>query len=315
MAITPAPIEINHLSKTFGRTASVRAVDDLSFRVEPGRITGFLGPNGAGKTTTLRCLVGLVRPSGGHTTIGGTRYQQLPRPSSVVGAALEASGFHPGRTGRDHLRVRTAALGLPASRADQLIDFVGLTDASGRKAGEYSLGMRQRLALATALVGDPAVLVLDEPANGLDPAGIAWLRQFLRGLAAEGRTILVSSHLLAEVRQTVDDVVIIDRGRLLKAGTLDSVIGVDASVRVRGPDLATLAQAVTTTGGTVRAEPDNLVVSGLTAAQVGHLAWQSQTELHELVTEEAMLEQVFLQLTAEPPQGPAPTGPMGGGAA
>lgn len=315
MPITPTPIEIDQLSKTFGGTGGVRAVDDLSFRVEPGRITGFLGPNGAGKTTTLRCLVGLVRPSSGHATIGGKRYQHLHRPSSVVGAALESSGFHPGRTGRDHLRTRTTALGLPTARADQLLDFVGLSDARSRKAGEYSLGMRQRLALATALVGDPPVLVLDEPANGLDPAGIAWLRQFLRSLAGEGRTILVSSHLLAEVRQTVDDVVIIDRGRLLKAGTLESVIGVDAAVRVQGPDLTALAEAATAAGAVARIEPGSVVVTGLSAAQVGHLAWQTHTELHQLVTEQAMLEQVFLQLTADAPPGPAVAGPMGGGAA
>lgn len=310
MPLPPTPIEITGLSKTFGRGHGVQAVSDLTFRVAPGRITGFLGPNGAGKTTTLRCLVGLVRPTAGSATIAGQRYDQLHRPSSVVGAALEASGFHPARTGRDHLRTRTAALGLPASRADELLDFVGLSETRDRKAGAYSLGMRQRLALAMALVGDPPVLVLDEPANGLDPAGIAWLRQFLRALAAEGRTILVSSHLLAEVRQTVDDVVIIDRGRLLKAGSLDSVVGASTSVHVRGPDLAALADAVRTTGAGVHEAAAGLTVVGLPADQVGHLAWQTGTELHELRTEQALLEQVFLQLTA--PEHPMAAGGMTG---
>ena len=306
MTVTPTAIEVQGLVKQFGRSHPVVAVDDLTFRVEPGRITGFLGPNGAGKTTTLRCLVGLVRQTSGTALVGGLPYAQLHQPSTVVGAALEASGFHPARTALEHLRIRAAAVGLPTSACDSMLDFVGLSDAKNRKAGQFSLGMSQRLSLAMALLPDPSVLILDEPANGLDPAGIAWLRHFLRGLAAEGRTILVSSHLLAEVRQTVDDVVIIDKGRLIRSGPLRDVIGTDGIVRVVGPDLAALAVAIGQAGGTVAGAGSELTVTGMTAAQVGHVAWQQGVELHELTTDHAELEQVFLQLTTERPTGQAP---------
>ncbi len=306
MTVTPTAIEVQGLVKQFGRSHPVVAVDDLTFRVEPGRITGFLGPNGAGKTTTLRCLVGLVRQTSGTALVGGLPYAQLHQPSTVVGAALEASGFHPARTALEHLRIRAAAVGLPTSACDSMLDFVGLSDAKNRKAGQFSLGMSQRLSLAMALLPDPSVLILDEPANGLDPAGIAWLRHFLRGLAAEGRTILVSSHLLAEVRQTVDDVVIIDKGRLIRSGPLRDVIGTDGIVRVVGPDLAALAAAIGQAGGTVAGAGSELTVTGMTAAQVGHVAWQQGVELHELTTDHAELEQVFLQLTTERPTGQAP---------
>ena len=306
MTVTPTAIEVQGLVKQFGRSHPVVAVDDLTFRVEPGRITGFLGPNGAGKTTTLRCLVGLVRQTSGTALVGGLPYAQLHQPSTVVGAALEASGFHPARTALEHLRIRAAAVGLPTTACDSMLDFVGLSDAKNRKAGQFSLGMSQRLSLAMALLPDPSVLILDEPANGLDPAGIAWLRHFLRGLAAEGRTILVSSHLLAEVRQTVDDVVIIDKGRLIRSGPLRDVIGTDGIVRVVGPDLAALAVAIGQAGGTVAGAGSELTVTGMTAAQVGHVAWQQGVELHELTTDHAELEQVFLQLTTERPTGQAP---------
>lgn len=306
MTVTPTAIEVQGLVKQFGRSHPVVAVDDLTFRVEPGRITGFLGPNGAGKTTTLRCLVGLVRQTSGTALVGGLPYAQLHQPSTVVGAALEASGFHPARTALEHLRIRAAAVGLPTAACDSMLDFVGLSDAKNRKAGQFSLGMSQRLSLAMALLPDPSVLILDEPANGLDPAGIAWLRHFLRGLAAEGRTILVSSHLLAEVRQTVDDVVIIDKGRLIRSGPLRDVIGTDGIVRVVGPDLAALAVAIGQAGGTVAGAGSELTVTGMTAAQVGHVAWQQGVELHELTTDHAELEQVFLQLTTERPTGQAP---------
>jgi ABC-2 type transport system ATP-binding protein len=212
-----ATLEVRDLTKRYGDTV---AVDELSFRAEPGTVTAFLGANGAGKTTTLRALLGLVEPTSGSATIDGHRYAELPRPREVVGALLEASGVHPGRTGRAHLAVVQQAAGLRASRTEEVLDLVGLTSAADRKAGGYSLGMRQRLGLATALLGDPAALVLDEPANGLDPQGIHWLRGLLRGLADEGRTVLLSSHLLAEVAQLADRLVIIDRGRLVREGAV-----------------------------------------------------------------------------------------------
>jgi ABC-2 type transport system ATP-binding protein len=210
-------ITVDGLTKRYG---AVTAVDRLTFEVEPGVVTGFLGPNGAGKTTTLRMLLGLVTPTAGHALIGGRRYAELSEPRRAVGAVLEATGFHPGRRGRDHLRILARAAGIPFSRVEEVLEQVGLTDAADRRAGGYSLGMRQRLGLASALLGDPRVLVLDEPANGLDPAGMAELRELLLGLAAEGRTVLMSSHVLSEVAQTVDRVVIVASGTLRYAGTL-----------------------------------------------------------------------------------------------
>jgi ABC-2 type transport system ATP-binding protein len=209
-------LAISGLTKRFG---AVTAVRDLSFAVPPG-VTGFLGPNGAGKTTTLRMLLGLVRPTAGTATIGGRAYRDLPHPRRVVGALLDSAGFHPGRTARDHLLISASSAGLPAGRVDVVLDLVGLTGAAGRRVRGYSLGMRQRLGMAAVLLGDPAVLVLDEPGNGLDPAGLSWLRGLMRGLADEGRTVLVSSHVLAEVAQTVDRVVIVDEGTLRYAGPL-----------------------------------------------------------------------------------------------
>jgi ABC-2 type transport system ATP-binding protein len=212
-----ATIEISSLTKRYGDTT---AVDDLSFAAQPGTVTAFLGANGAGKTTTLRTLLGLVAPTSGSATIDGHRYAELTQPRRVVGALLEASGVHPGRTGRAHLTVVQQSAGFAPARIDEALELVGLTDAAGRKAGSYSLGMRQRLGLATAMLGDPTALVLDEPANGLDPQGIHWLRELLRGLAAQGRTVLLSSHLLAEVAQLADRVVIVDRGRLVRDATV-----------------------------------------------------------------------------------------------
>jgi ABC-2 type transport system ATP-binding protein len=213
-------VSVRGLTKHFG---SVRAVQDLTFDVPSGQVSGFLGPNGAGKTTTLRMALGLVRPTAGEALIGGRRYGELPRPRRVVGAQLEATSFHPGRRGRDHLRILAQTAGVPVARVDEVLELVGLTDAADRRVSGYSLGMRQRLGLASALLGDPAVLILDEPANGLDPAGIAWLRDLLREEARQGRAILVSSHLLSEVAQTVDQVVIVSEGRLRFAGPLDSL--------------------------------------------------------------------------------------------
>jgi len=217
MGDVPGRIVATGLAKSYGAT---RAVDGLSFTAEPGSITGFLGPNGAGKTTVLRMMLGLVRPDGGQALIGGRSYRDLRTPASEVGAVLDATGFHPARTGRNHLRTYCLVNGSPLQRADEVLEVVGLTDAARRRVGGYSLGMRQRLALAHALLGDPPVLVLDEPANGLDPEGIAWLRRLLRGMADEGRTVLVSSHVLAEIQLFVDDVVIISAGRCMHQGPL-----------------------------------------------------------------------------------------------
>ncbi|HYN74578.1 MAG TPA: ATP-binding cassette domain-containing protein [Candidatus Limnocylindria bacterium] len=296
-------IEIAGLTKTFGRT---RAVDDLTFSVAAGRVTGFLGPNGAGKTTTLRCLLGLVTPTAGTATVDGRPYAALEHPLTTVGAALEATGFHPGRTGRDHLRVLCRSAGIPERRADETLAQVGLIEAGGRRAATYSLGMRQRLQLAAVLLGDPSVLVLDEPANGLDPEGIAWLRGFLRHEASLGRTVLVSSHVLSEVEQTVDDVVIIARGRLVRAGPLADLVADGRPIVVRTPDVNRLATALSTQRGvTVEREgPDELVIRGTSTAAVGHLALGAQVELHELRDGHTDLEQVFLTLMeTEPPDG------------
>ncbi len=288
-------ITVESLTKDFG---AVRAVDHLSFTVEPGTVTGFLGPNGAGKTTTLRTLLGLVTPTSGAATIEGHRYADLPDPVRTVGASLEAASFHPGRSARDHLRILALAAGLPPGRADEVLTQVALTEVADRRVGGYSLGMRQRLALAASLLGDPRVLLLDEPANGLVPEGIAWLRGFLRHYASLGRTVLVSSHVLAEVQQTVDNVVIINRGRLVTAAPLADLTRDHASeVRVRTPDADRLQSALAAQGAQTRTEEDALYVSGLTAADVGRTALREGVELHELLEEASDLEQVFLSLT------------------
>ena len=287
-------IEVEGLSKSFG---DVRAVDALSFSAEPGEITGFLGPNGAGKTTTLRMLLGLVEPTGGRSSIGGQTYADLDRPADAVGAALEASSFHPGRSGRNHLRVYCAVNGYPDTRADETLALVGLTDAARRPVRGYSLGMRQRLGLATALIGDPPVLVLDEPSNGLDPAGIAWLRGFLKLLAGEGRTMLVSSHALSEVQQIADRVVIIDKGRLVRDGRLDELTA-GGRVLVTTPDTDQFARVLESAGATVsRSSGDTLETEGLTARDVGRLAFEHRVELHGLESRQDWLEQIFFSLT------------------
>jgi len=286
---------VSGLSKSFGR---VQAVDGLSFTVEPGSVTGFLGPNGAGKTTTLRMLLGLVTPDGGTATIGGVRYAEIPQPMRTVGAVLEASSFHPGRTARNHLRVYAAASGIPDRRADEVLAQVGLTEAARRKTRGYSLGMRQRLGLAFALLGNPRVLLLDEPGNGLDPEGIHWLRGFLRSLAADGRTVLVSSHLLSEVQQTADRIVILSQGRLVREGRIDELEAESGvTVVVRSPQADALAAALGRPAETTRSGPDQLRVRGLDAAAVGHAAFTAGVELHELRTERADLEQLFFALT------------------
>lgn len=297
--MTGAVIEIQSLTKRFGGTT---AVDDLSFRVEPGVVTGFLGPNGAGKTTTLRTLVGLVQPTSGSATFDGKRYVELEKPLHTVGTALEAASFHPGRTGRDHLRVVGAAAGIPTARVDEVLAWVGLADAAGRRVGGYSLGMRQRLGLAFALLGDPGVLVLDEPINGLDPEGIRWIRGFLRSLAAEGRTVLVSSHLLSEVQQTVDRVVIISKGRLAYQGTLEgleSSAPAMARVHVDAADRDALALALTAGGAQVEITGDGLHVTGLDADAVGVQALAAGVPLRLLIPEREGLENVFLEIVGE----------------
>ena len=295
-------VEIAGLTKSFG---PVRAVDGLDMVVRPGVVTGFLGPNGAGKTTTFRMLLGLVGPDAGTALIGGHRYADLPHPTTVVGAALEAASFHPGRTARDHLRSYAPFAGVDDWRCDEVLAQVGLTEAAGRRVGGFSSGMRQRLALASALLGDPEVLVLDEPANGLDPEGIVWLRRFLRHLAHErGRTVLVSSHVLGEVQASVDDVVVIAHGRLVHESSLSDLVALASPrVRVVAPDAAALATLVADQGWSAEPEGDGVVLGGATCAEVGAAAHRAGLELHLLAEEGGSLEEVFLRLTAAPPDG------------
>ena len=295
MAAPGARIEISHLTKRFG---GFTAVEDLSFSVEPGRITGFLGPNGAGKTTTLRMALGLIRPTSGAVTIDGQAYHDLADPLGTVGAALEATNFHPGRSGRDHLRVLAATAGIPDSRVDELLELTGIPAFARRRAGAYSMGMRQRLALAAALLGDPKVLILDEPANGLDPEGIRWLRGFLTRLSREdGKTILVSSHLLQEVAQTVDDVVIIANGALVREGPMAELGGAPATL-VRTSDPTALAEALLRAGlsSTPGAEGE-LVVATTDLRAVGDAALAAGLPVWELRPQRADLEELFLSLT------------------
>jgi ABC-2 type transport system ATP-binding protein len=289
-------IEARGLTKRYGDKL---AVNDLSFTVKPGIVTGFLGPNGAGKTTTLRMLLGLVRPTAGTATINGVPYAALRSPIATVGAALESSSFHPARTGRNHLRVLCTAAGLPSQRADAVLGLVGLTEAANRKVRTYSLGMRQRLGLAAALLGDPGVLVLDEPANGLDPDGIRWLRGFFRHLAGEGRTVLVSSHQLNEIQEIADRVVILDRGRLVRSGSIAELSAGVQRVLVRTPMPEPFMAALERHGLAVRRlDAQLLEVSGTRADAVGHLAFEAGVELHELTQQRFDLEELFFSLTA-----------------
>ncbi|CRK59647.1 ABC transporter, ATP-binding component [Alloactinosynnema sp. L-07] len=291
-------IVVSNLTKSFGQVA---AVQNLSFHVEPGSVTGFLGPNGAGKTTTLRMLLGLVRPTAGYTTINGQPFEKLGNPGRVVGAVLEAQGFHPTRSALNHLRVYAAAMGLPDQRAHEVVQLVGLGGAANRAAGGFSLGMKQRLALATALLGDPQVLVLDEPANGLDPEGIAWLRTFLRAFASSGRTVLISSHLLAEVEQTIDQVVIISRGQTMYYGMLDDLRKQQQSrVIVQPGDPSALVAALQADGITgIQPTPDGKVaVVDATIQQIGDIAAKAGVALYGVHEEKADLEQLFFRLTS-----------------
>jgi ABC-2 type transport system ATP-binding protein len=293
-----AVITIQGLTKRFG---DVLAVDDLSLEVDQGTVVGFLGPNGAGKTTTLRTLLGLVSPTAGTAEIDGRPYRELADPIRQVGAVLEATSFHPGRSARNHLRVVATAAGLPLARADAVLEQVGLAEAARRRVGGFSLGMRQRLGLATALLGDPQVLILDEPANGLDPEGVHWLRGLLRQLADQGRTVLVSSHVLAEVAQTVDQVVIIARGRLVTQSTLAALTArTDQLVRVRTPQAETLQALLAAQG--IQATPDGadqLLAAGTTTEAVGQMAAAAGVVIYEMGVERSNLEDVFLQLTTQ----------------
>ncbi|MDQ3979030.1 MAG: ABC transporter ATP-binding protein [Actinomycetota bacterium] len=293
------PIVIEGLTKRYG---PVLAVDNLSFTVPAGRVTGFLGPNGAGKTTTLRILLGLVHPTSGSATFAGRRYEDLADPAGSVGAVLEATSFHPGRRARDHLKILATAARIPLTRVDATLERVGLAEAGHRRVGGFSLGMRQRLGLAAALLGDPATLILDEPTNGLDPDGVRWLRGLMRQLAGEGRTVLVSSHLLSEVAQTVDDVVIIARGSLVAQGPIADIARRAANqfaVLLRTPDPVQAQQVLSTAGLEVDLDGEGaLIVSGATADTVGRAVAKAGLTLYEMRPLDRTLEDVFLELTS-----------------
>jgi ABC-2 type transport system ATP-binding protein len=291
-------IEVDGLTKRFGSTL---AVDNLTFSVEPGKITGFLGPNGAGKSTTMRAILGLVKPTAGSTAVLGVQYRELTDPNRRVGVLLETFDAHPGRSGRNHLRVLAVAGGIPKSRVDEVLSLVDLREAGKRRVKGYSLGMRQRLGLAAALLGEPEVLVLDEPANGLDPQGIRWLRDFLRSLAGEGRTILISSHVLSEVAQTVDEVVIIHRGKLIQHAAMADVEAMAAgATTVRSPTADRLASLLAEGGIEATAAGDGRLAVGAPPERVGEIAAAHGIVLHELSVERASLEEVFLELTGDP---------------
>jgi ABC-2 type transport system ATP-binding protein len=294
-----APVEIRGLSKRFG---NVLAVDDLSFDIEAGRVTGFLGPNGAGKSTTLRALLGLIIPTAGTALFDGRNYEKLQRPSAKVGAVLEDASFHPGRSGRNHLKVLAVSGRHPLERVDLVLEAVGLTAAADRRVKGYSMGMRQRLAIAAALLGDPEVLILDEPTNGLDPPGIAWMRGMLREQADRGRAVLVSSHLLAEVAQSVDDVVVIARGKMRAHGPLEQVLGggEGPATDVRSQDDAKLERALREAGFTVTPLPNGgLIVPGVSPTDVGVIAHDAGVYLVGLGQQTRSLEQAFFALTGE----------------
>ena len=291
-------IEVQGLTKHFGSTVAVEA---LSFTARPGMVTGFLGPNGAGKSTTMRAILGLVAPTSGKTAVFGRPYRDLDKPLRRVGALLETFDAHPGRSGRNHLRVLAVAGGIPSSRVEEVLALVDMTGASRRRVKGYSLGMRQRLGLAAALLGDPEALVLDEPANGLDPQGIRWLRDFLRSFASEGRTILISSHVLSEVAQTVDEVVIIHRGQLIRHAAMSEVEGMSAGkTTVKSPQADRLVSLLDQASLGVHVVGDGRLSVAASPEQVGEIAAANGVVLHELSAERATLEEVFLELTGEP---------------
>ena len=291
-------IRLDGLTKRYGRTL---AVEGLTFQVRPGHVTGFLGPNGAGKSTTMRLLLGLDVPTAGTATIGGVAYRRMRRPLYEVGATLEAAAVHPGRSARAHLTALARSNAIPIRRVDEVLGIVGLDGVASRRAGTFSLGMTQRLAVAASLLGDPGVLVLDEPVNGLDPEGVAWIRGLLRSLAAEGRTVLVSSHLMAEMALTADQLIVLGRGRLIAQTSLEDFVrrAGAARVTVRSPDRARLAELLARAGATVEAgDADELLVSGIDCAVVGRTAAAHGIELHELTARQPSLEEAFMRLTA-----------------
>jgi ABC-2 type transport system ATP-binding protein len=290
-------IELKGLTKLFGQT---RAVDDLTCSIEPGLVTGFLGPNGAGKSTTMRIVVGLDRPTAGTATVDGHTYRELSHPLRTVGTLLDATQVHPNRSARSHLRWIAASNRLPAKRVDEVLDMVGLTEVAGKKAGSFSLGMAQRLGIAAAMLGDPPVLVFDEPVNGLDPEGIRWVRTFMRTMAGQGRTVFVSSHLLAEMANTADRLVVIGRGRLVAATTMSDFLSRSGAgaVRVRSPQVDKLRDALTAAG--LRVVPDDdsaLLVTGAPAEDIGDLSARNGITLHELSPRPASLEESYMKLT------------------
>jgi ABC-2 type transport system ATP-binding protein len=292
-------IEAAHLTKRYGRTL---AVDDLSFALRPGLVTGFLGPNGAGKTTTMRLILGLDYPTRGTATIGGRRYAQLPAPLREVGALLDAKAMHGGRSARQHLLALAQSNGIAASRVNEVLGIVGLESVADRRAGTFSLGMGQRLGIAMALLGDPGVLMFDEPVNGLDPEGIVWVRTLMRALAAEGRTVLVSSHLMSEMALTAQHLIVIGRGKLIADTSVEEFIESSSqrSVLVRSPSVAALTERLVGAGATVKAADDGaLEVVGLDAAAVGELALAGGIALHELTPQRASLEEAFMELTRD----------------
>lgn len=292
-------IVAENLSKSFG---AKRAVADVSFTVQPGKVTGFLGPNGAGKSTTMRMIVGLDRPTGGRVTVNGRPYAQLRSPLTEVGVLLDAKAVHTGRTARNHLRAMAATHGIPRTRVDEVIELTGIGSVAGKRAGKFSLGMGQRLGIAAALLGDPHTLILDEPVNGLDPEGVRWVRQFVRHLAAEGRTVLLSSHLMSEMAQTADHVIVLGRGQVLADADLSALVRAWTSnaVLVRSPRLSDLVAAVSGPDITVTAsEPGMAEITGITAAVIGDLAASLGIPVHELTSRSGSLEDAYLALTGD----------------
>ena len=291
-------IQVSHLTKRFGPQL---AVDDLSFEVQPGVVTGFLGPNGAGKTTTMRLILGLARPNKGIATINGARYQQLRSPMREVGALLDAKSYHPGRKARDHLLALAEAGRIPARRVGEVLDLVGLSDVAGRKAGTFSLGMAQRLGIAATLLGDPPILIFDEPVNGLDPEGIVWARTLMQSLARQGRTVFVSSHLMSEMALTASRVIVIGKGHLIADSTVDALVkGSVSVVRLRTPMPEVVSPRLQAAGGSVQAGDDGaLMVTGLDPAAIGDIAFHAQAPVHELSLLQASLEEAFMELTRD----------------
>jgi ABC-2 type transport system ATP-binding protein len=292
-------IEVRGLTKRYGDKT---AVDGLTFSVQPGVVTGFLGPNGAGKSTTMRMVLGLDRPTAGTATIGGRAYADLPAPLHEVGALLEARAIHTSRSARNHLRALAATHGIPLRRVDEVIDLVGLGDVARKRAGGFSLGMGQRLGIASALIGDPPTIILDEPVNGLDPEGIRWVRELLKGLAAEGRTVFVSSHLMSEMEDTAEHVIVVGRGRLIADTSIEELIrnASGTSVLVRSPEAQRLRTALAAPDVTVSSTEDGVLnVSGLTAAHIGDVARDLGVAVHELTPQQASLEEAFMTMTKD----------------